>query len=499
VGFRAVRRRAPAGEATVLPVQVTNTISRRKEAFIPVREGKVGIYVCGPTVYGPAHLGHARTAMAYDVIVKFLRYAGYDVTYVSNITDVGHLTDDADSGEDKVEKEAKKRKVDPLALATAYMNEYFEDMEALGVSRPDHAPRATDHIPAMISLVERLLGRGYGYEVDGTVYYEVRKFLDYGRLSRKKLEEQVAGARVEVDEAKRDPLDFALWFRSPPEHILKWDSPWGRGYPGWHIECSAMSMQYLGETLDIHGGAIELSFPHHENEIAQSEGATGRPFVKYWVHSGLVEINGQKMAKSLGNFVTVKDLLTRCDPEAFRLFCLGTAYRSPIDYTDDAITAAAGHLDRLTETILAVRRRPAAERGAESILETIAASRAAFEAAMQDDFNTPKAVAELLAFTRQVNAALSGGGPLSLPVKDAILGHFGVFGRVLGVPRRALAADLSEFAEAVPADVLALVAERQEARKRKDFAAADRLRDEIAARGYVVKDTPQGPQVRRVS
>jgi cysteinyl-tRNA synthetase len=483
----------------VLPIEVTNTLTRRKEPFTPLEPGKVGIYVCGPTVYGPAHLGHARTAMAYDVIVKFLRHAGYAVTYVSNITDVGHHTDDADAGEDKVEREARRRKLNPLELATAYMNEYFEDMAALGIARPDVAPRATDHIPAMIDMVRRLLDRGFAYEVKGTVYYEVRKFADYGTLARKNLEQLEAGARVEVDAAKRDPADFALWFRAPPEHILRWESPWGPGYPGWHIECSAMSMQYLGRTLDIHGGAIELSFPHHQNEIAQSEGATGEPFVRYWVHSGLVEIGGQKMAKSLGNFVTVKDLLRRCDPEAFRLFCLGSAYRSPIDYTGDAIAAAAGHVDRLNETVVALRKLSPAPAGGESFHEQVAQSRRAFDAAMQDDFNTPKAVAELLAFTRQVNGLLGGGGAIGARVRDDILGHFGLFGAVLGVPRRALAADLFEFAEAVPPEVLAKVNDRQAARARKDFAAADRLRDEIAAMGFVVKDTPKGPVVRRSS
>ena len=380
----------------MLSLTVTNTMSRKKEPFVPQEEGKVGIYVCGPTVYGPAHLGHARTAIVYDVIVKFLRYAGYEVNYVSNITDVGHLTDDADSGEDKVQKEAKRRRVDPLELATGYMNEYFEDMTALGVARPDHTPRATEHIPEMIALVKRLLERGYAYEVEGTVYYDVQKFPDYGRLSRRKLEERRDGARVEVDRAKRSQSDFALWFRAPPEHILKWESPWGLGYPGWHIECSAMSMKYIGETLDMHGGAIELSFPHHENEIAQSEGATGRTFVRYWVHSGLVEINGQKMAKSLGNFVTVRDLLDRWDPEAFRIFCLGTAYRSPIDYTEEALVAARGHLERLSETILSVRRLKTSSSGGESFLETIEESRRRFEESMADDFNTPKALAELL-------------------------------------------------------------------------------------------------------
>ncbi len=481
----------------MLPITVTNTMSRKKEPFVPVQGGTVGMYVCGPTVYGPAHLGHARTAIAYDVIAGFLRYAGYDVTYVSNITDVGHLTDDADSGEDKVEKEAKRRKIDPLQLATRYMEEYFEDMEKLGVSRPDHTPRATKHIPEMISLVQRLLDRGYAYEVGGTVYFEVRKFPSYGHLSRRRLDELDAGARVDVDEAKRDPGDFVLWFRSPPEHILKWESPWGLGYPGWHIECSAMSMKYIGETLDIHGGAIELSFPHHDNEIAQSEGATGTTFVKYWIHSGLVEINGQKMAKSLGNFITVGDLLDRCDPEAFRLVCLGTAYRSPIDYTDEAVKTANGHLDRLTEAIVALRKREASDRGAEAFLETVGASRKAFEAALQEDFNTPKALAELLAFTRQVNVLLSSGGAISQRVKDAILGHYGLFGRVLGVPRRALEADPREFAEAVPAEIAAKAGEREDARKRKDFAAADRIRDELLAAGYSVKDTPQGPVIRR--
>jgi len=476
-------------------VIVTNTLGRKKEPLQPVEPGKIGMYVCGPTVYGPAHLGHARTAIVYDVIANFLRHLGYKVTYVSNITDVGHLTDDADDGEDKVEREAKKRRIDPYELATRYMEEYFRDMAALGVAKPDYTPRATEHIAEMIELVKRLLERGYAYEVNGTVYYEVRKFPKYGCLSGRRLEELMAGARVSLDSAKRDPADFALWFRAPPQHIMKWESPWGLGYPGWHIECSAMSMKYLGETFDIHGGAIELSFPHHENEIAQSEGATGKTFVRYWIHSGLVEINGQKMAKSLGNFITVKQLLDRWDPEAFRLFCLSTAYRSPIDLAEEALNTATMHLERIEESIRNLRKRPGSKHGGESFMEEVTASRDRLEAALCDDFNTPKAVAELLAFTRRVNALLAGGAALGEQVKEAILGHFGLFGRILGVPRKALRGDAPEGKQEIPAEVMAKVAARQEARARKDFQTADKLREEIRAMGFAVKDTPEGPVV----
>ncbi len=481
----------------MLSITVMNTMTRKKELFSPVKPGKVGIYVCGPTVYGPAHMGHARTAVSYDVIVKFLEYAGYSVTYVSNITDVGHLTDDADSGEDKVEKEAKRRKLDPIALATGYMNEYFEDMNALGVRRPDKTPRATGHIDDMIHLVERLLERGYAYEVNGTVYYDVQRFADYGKLARRKLDELMAGARVDVDDAKRHPADFALWFRSPPEHILKWDSPWGLGYPGWHIECSAMSMKYLGETLDIHGGAIELSFPHHENEIAQSEGATGKTFSNYWVHTGLVQINGQKMAKSLGNFITVRDLLKECHPEAFRIVCMGSLYRNPMDYSKDALKTAEEHRDRITRTIVELRKLKSASKGSEEFLTKIKEVRHNFETAMQDDFNTAKALAELLGFTRQVNALLAGGASVGAAVKDAVLDMYGVFGSVLGVPVQALHQDLDAFEEEIPEAVLQKVAERQAKRKARDFQAADRLRDEILEAGYTVEDTPDGPVCRR--
>lgn len=482
----------------MLNIRLTNTMSRKKEEFQPVAPGKVGLYVCGPTVYGPAHMGHARTALSYDVIVNFFEYAGYEVNYISNITDVGHLTDDADDGEDKVEKEAKRRRIDPIALATDYMNEYFEDMAALGIRRPTVTPRATEHIPEMIALVEKLIERGYAYEVDGTVYYDISRFDQYGDLARRNREELLAGARVVVDTAKRHPADFALWFRSPPEHILKWESPWGLGYPGWHIECSAMSMKYIGETLDIHGGAIELSFPHHENEIAQSEGATGKPFVNYWVHGGLVQIEGQKMAKSLGNFVTVRQLLEKCRPEAFRLVCLGTGYRSPLDYTESALKTAEDHLDRLNATLVKLRQYPAADRGGETFLDRLASSRQTFEAAMQDDFNTAIAVAELLGLTREVNSLLAGAEPIGAQVKDAILAHYGIFRDVLGVPKAALEEPVESFQDDIPQDILDLVAQRQAARKAKDFAESDRIRDLLLEKGYTVKDTPEGPECRKV-
>ena len=288
-------------------LKVHNSLGRKLQEFKPLREGFVGIYVCGPTVYGHCHIGHAKSYVSFDVIVRYLRYLGYHVRYVQNITDVGHLTDDADMGEDKIGVKAREMGIEPMEVAEMFTRSYFEDMDALNVQRPDISPRASGHIPEQIELVKALLDKGHAYEVEGNVYFDVPSFPEYGKLSGRSLDELAEGERVEGREDKRHPADFALWRRAEPGHLMRWNSPWGAGFPGWHLECSVMSTKYLGETADIHGGGIENSFPHHEDEIAQTEAATGKPFVRYWLHNGMVTVNGQKMGKSLGNFITLKD------------------------------------------------------------------------------------------------------------------------------------------------------------------------------------------------
>jgi len=346
-------------------LKLYNSLTRGKVEFKPLKKGKVGIYVCGPTVYGHAHLGHAKSYVSFDCLVRYLRYLGFSVTYVQNITDVGHLTDDADEGEDKVAEAAKKEKIHPMALAESYTRSYFEDMDRLNCVRPDISPRASGHIIEQIELVKTLVEKGYAYEVNGSVYFDVSKFKEYGKLSGRNIEEMQAGARVEVSPDKRNPVDFALWKKAQPDHIMQWPSPWGMGFPGWHLECSVMAMKYLGNTIDIHGGGLDNIFPHHECEIAQSEAANGQQFVRYWLHNNMVTVDGKKMSKSLNNFITLEEAfsghherLTRSyDPLAIRQLVLNSHYRSPLDFSDAALFAAQSGYEKITETVKAVRKR----------------------------------------------------------------------------------------------------------------------------------------------
>src|SRR3989304_1510783 len=376
-----------------------NSLTRKKEEFKPLKKGKVGIYVCGPTVYGHAHLGHAKSYVSFDILVRYLRYLGFSVTYVQNITDVGHLTDDADEGEDKIVKAAKREKKHPMALAEYYTRSYFEDMDKLNCVRPDISPRASGHIVEQIELVKKLLEKGFAYEVNGSVYFDVSKFKDYGKLSGRNVEEMLAGARVEVSPDKKNPADFALWKKAEPNHIMQWPSPWGIGFPGWHLECSVMSTKYLGQPFDIHGGGLENQFPHHECEIAQAEAANDVPFVRYWLHNNMVTVDSQKMGKSLDNFITLKqafsgahERLTRhYDPLAVRQLILNSHYRSPLDFSDAALFAAQSGYEKITEIVKAVRKRmtqvPAGETDSE-VTEQLKQLREKFEAAMNDDLNT---------------------------------------------------------------------------------------------------------------
>jgi cysteinyl-tRNA synthetase len=475
-----------------MPLHLYNTLTRRKEEFKPLREGYVGMYVCGPTVYGHSHLGHAKSYVSFDVIVRYLRYLGYKVTYVQNITDVGHLLGDANEGEDRILKASRAEQKHPMAVAEFYTRSYFEDMDALNVLRPDISPRATGHIIEQIELIKKLIERGYAYVANGSVYFEVRKFADYGKLSRRSLDEMVEGTRVEVRSEKRNPQDFALWKKAGPEHIMRWPSPWGEGFPGWHIECSAMSMKYLGESFDIHGGGVDNQFPHHECEIAQSECATGKPFVKYWIHNNLVTVNGQKMSKSLGNFVTLKDAFKKYDPLVIRFFILQSHYRSTLDFSDEALQAAKGGLEKLLNTVRNLRaeavKAKEASRSA-SIAIDLASYRSRFLDAMNDDLNTPQAIAVLFELSKEVNAALSLDEKFSassLQSVEELLRELGstLLGIIPVKDQEVFAADAAFETELIRL----LLSVRNEARRQKLFALSDMIRDGLKKIGIIVED-----------
>ncbi len=473
-----------------------NTLTRKKEEFKPITPGFVGIYVCGPTVYGHAHLGHAKSYVSFDVIVRYFRYLGYKVRYVQNITDVGHLVSDADEGEDKIARQARLEQLEPMEIAERYTRSYFEDMDLLNVLRPDISPRASGHIPEQIELAQRLLEKGYAYEVNGTIYFDVQKFKEYGKLSGRKLDELLAAVRIEHNPEKKHPADFAVWKRAEPGHIMQWNSPWGRGYPGWHAECSVMSTKYLGQPFDIHGGGLENVFPHHECEIAQSEAAFEKPFARYWLHNNMVTVNGQKMGKSLGNFITIKDAVKKYAPLAIRYFVLSSHYRSPLDFSDQALEAAQKGLARFHQTFARMLKARATKKGNDSAFDQkIERYRQQFEEAMNDDFNTPKALAVLFEFLKEVNIYLDQKSDLAEDsLKKAIKTVEQTAGGVLGL----LPQDYSEFEGKGKSDVDAIVQIlidiRAALRKEKNFALADEIRNRLAQLNIELKDTPQGTE-----
>jgi cysteinyl-tRNA synthetase len=474
-----------------MALTVYNSLVRTLEPFQPVTEGRVHIYVCGPTVYASTHIGHAKTYVSFDVIVRYLRYSGYRVRYVQNITDVGHLLD---SGEDRILKGAQRERIEPMELVERYAREYFEGMDALGVVRPDISPRASAHIPEQIEWIKRLLENGHAYERGGSVYFDVRSFPDYGKLSGRRLEEQEQGARVEARDDKRNPEDFALWKKAEPEHILRWPSPWGWGFPGWHIECSAMSTKYLGETFDIHGGGVDNIFPHNECEIAQAEAATGKPFARYWLLTGSLTVGGVKMSKSLNNFVSLRDALAAYHPGAIRFFILSGNYRSPLDYSEDAMQGAVRGWERLIGPYAVLRQRLAAP-GAEGPMLSSAASelvddvRSAFRRAMDEDFNAPGALAALFDFTREVNVRLGaekGPGRADLEAFAALYRELA--GDVLGlIPGPGASEGGKE-----PALIKLLIELRNEARARKDWKLSDSIRDRLSQIGVALEDGKDG-------
>ncbi len=495
-----------------MALQLYNSLTRRQEEFTPLREGSVGIYVCGPTVYGHAHLGHAKSYVSFDILVRYLRYLGYNVTYVQNITDVGHLTDDADEGEDKIAKAARREKKHPMALAEYYTRSYFEDMDKLNCVRPDISPRASGHIVEQIELVKTLLEKGCAYEVSGSVYFDVSSFKDYGKLSGRNVEEMQAGARVEVSPDKKNPADFALWKKAEPNHIMQWPSPWGMGYPGWHLECSVMSTKYLGQPFDIHGGGMENKFPHHECEIAQSEAANGVQFARFWLHNNMVTVDGQKMGKSLNNFITLKqafsgsdepkhDKLTRkYDPLAVRQLILNSHYRSPIDFSDAALFAAQSGYDKITETVKAVRKRQSAAPQGDidgSAAEQLKQLKERFEAAMNNDLNTSIALSVVFELVRLANSTLEAASATAqtLGAVDDLFSRLG--GDVLGIVRQDYPESAAIDNELTEKLVNILIEQRNHARKSKDFSRADSLRARLDEIGIVLEDKPDGTAWRR--
>ncbi len=470
-----------------------DTLRRGKVAFEPAVPGHVGIYVCGPTVYSDPHLGHARGPVVYDVLRRYFLHQGYKVRFVSNITDVGHLTED-EEGEDKIVRRAKLERLEPMEVAEKYTWSYFEAMGALNVLRPSVAPRASGHIPEQIALIERLLERGLAYERQGSVYFRVRAFPEYGKLSGKRIEELRAGARVEVREEKEDPLDFALWKAAEPGHIMRWKSPWGEGYPGWHIECTAMSLKYLGEGFDIHAGGIDLQFPHHECEIAQAEGA-GYRFARYWLHHNHVLLQGEKMAKSTGNLVPLHDLLKAHEPMALRFYLLQTHYRNPMDFTWEGLEAAKRGYARLLQAYREVRaRKGSAPPGTTPELErALDDLERAFFKALEDDLATPEALAAFFAFLPALNRLLPEARRESLERTERVFHTLGE--EILGLfPERVLEERVGgPLLEGLIRIILEL---REEARRRRDFETSDRLRDQLRALGVIVEDTKEGPRWR---
>ncbi len=463
-------------------MKLYNSLTRSKEAFEPLNPPFAGVYVCGPTVYGHSHLGHGKSYVSFDVLVRWLRKSGYEVRYVQNITDVGHLTDDADQGEDKLQKQAVLERLEPMEIAEKYTASYFRDMDALNNLRPDISPRASGHIPEQIELVKTLLSRGHAYVSGGNVYFDVSSFPRYGELSGRSSEDAMAGTRVETAEDKRDPRDFALWKAAGETHLLHWESPWGRGYPGWHLECSAMAMRYLGNTVDIHGGGLENSFPHHECEIAQSEAATGAPFVRFWLHNNMVTVDGRKMGKSLGNFTLLRELFERFDPMVVRLYILRSHYRSPLDFSDQGLQSAASAMERLVS--FRERLRTGDGGSNDQAVELCTRTEITFALAMDDDINTPQALAVLFDFVRGGNTLLdAGGGGAGVMAETLDSLATGVLGLVLGAASGS--AGLSE-ACSVLAEVRGVL------RNRKLFEEADDMRKRLESLGFTVKDLPGG-------
>ncbi len=480
-------------------LHIYNTLTRRLEKFDPATPPFTGLYVCGPTVYGDAHLGHARPAITFDLVFRYLKHLGYKVRYVRNITDVGHLEGDADSGEDKITKKARLEQLEPMEIVQYYSDRYHEDMARLNVQKPSIEPRASGHIIEQIEMVKAILDAGYAYEVDGSVYFDVKKYNEqhhYGKLSGRNVEEMMAGNReLEGQEEKRHPADFALWKKASPTHLMRWPSPWGEGFPGWHLECSAMSAKYLGKEFDIHGGGMDLLFPHHECEIAQSNATFGKDTVRYWMHNNMITINGQKMGKSLGNFITLReffdgkhDELTKAySPLTIRFFILQAHYRSTLDFSNEALQAADKGLQRLLQASETLNQLQPSETSSTKIPDLAKKC----HTAMQDDFNSPVAIAHLFDAVKTINAVRDQRETLCGKDLEALRKTFHLFLEdIFGLnAEHGGHGQQDELLEELMELILEL---RKKARENKDWETADRLRDALQQMNIIIKDSKEG-------
>ncbi len=466
-----------------MSLKIYNTLTRKKEKFIPIKKGEVGMYICGPTVYNYIHIGNARPFIIFEVVRRFLKFKGYKVRYIQNLTDI----------DDKMINKARELNISVSELAEKFIQEYFIDADSLNIERADVHPRATEHIAEIIELLKGLEEKGYAYEIDGDVFFDVSKFKNYGKLSGQDIEELKIGARVEVDERKRDAIDFALW-KKAKEGEPSWDSPWGKGRPGWHIECSAMSMKYLGKTFDIHAGGSDLIFPHHENEIAQSEANNNQQYVRYWMHNGYLCLNNQKMSKSLGNIMKVRDIIQKYKGEVIRYFILSAHYRSPLNFSEEQLQQAQNSLQRLNNIIYNVKHllkqdkfKKSKDKDDELILEKRKEGEQQFIKAMDDDFNTPVALSRLFSFAKDVNIYLNSPSLKNKIILEEIIKFYqDLAGKVLGI--------LKDFdrEQSFEQEIKKLIEDREKVRKEKNWEKSDKIRDELKRKGVILEDTTEG-------
>ena len=470
-------------------LKIYNTLTRNKDDFKPIHEGSVGMYVCGPTVYGPPHVGHARSYIVFDLLYRYFLYNGYKVKYVQNITDVGHLVGDADEGDDKIQKKAILEKLDPVAVAYKYENMYFDCMAKLNVLKPTISCRATGHIIEIIDAVKTLIDKGYAYVTDaGNVYYDVRKFKGYGKLSGRTLDDTVSGERIEIADDKRNPEDFALWKKADPTHLMKWPSPWGEGYPGWHIECSVMSRKYLGDTFDIHGGGMDNVFPHHECEIAQSEALTGKPFVNYFVHNNLITRNGQKMGKSLGNTVDLDELFEKYGPTFVRLYIVKNHYRSVLDFSDDQLEETRKTYDKFVNLVEITEKYKDLDTS-DSKYDDVDDMKRRFLEAMDDDLNTAVAIAVLLEMVKEANKSKDVDNKKLAYIRKVF---DDLAGNILGLK---FEAQITASNDNLDKLVKSIIDIRNTFKANKQYEYSDLIRDELKENGISIIDTKDGAKI----